>query len=119
MKTSRRTRIVVGTLLIAVTTSCGGSESAVRGPGPTTQGPPTVDQTTASPEAPASGSGRHKFLNTTCTDNSDGNFTSKITDLETIHSIFPPGGAAGYEIKPHGYFLIKGERVAVYAPIDM
>lgn len=119
METSRRLRIVGGALLVALTTACGSSESVEQGPGPTTQGPPTVDQTTASPEAPVGGSGRHKFLNTTCTEGSDGNFTSKITDLETIHSIFPPGGAAGYEIKPHSYFLIKGERTAVYAPIDM
>ncbi|MEK0444487.1 MAG: hypothetical protein EBZ46_04570 [Actinobacteria bacterium] len=67
----------------------------------------------------STGDGRHKFLNTTCTGTSGGNFTSKITDTETTYAIFAPGGAAGYEIKPHGYFLIKGERAAVYAPVDM
>lgn len=62
---------------------------------------------------------RHKFLNTTCDRSSDGRFTTKLTDLETLEVIVPPGAAAGYEIKPHGYVRIKGERAAIYAPIDM
>jgi len=73
---------------------------------------------TSGPEG-GPGSGRHRILNTTCTEGSDGSFTSKITDVETIDAIFPPGGAAGWEIKPHGYFLINGERAAVYTPTDM
>ena len=64
-------------------------------------------------------SGRHKFLNTTCTGSSDGRFTSKLTDLETLEVIVPPGVAAGWEIKPHGYVRIKGDRAAIYAPIDI
>ncbi|MFM7677810.1 MAG: DUF2214 family protein, partial [Roseiflexaceae bacterium] len=74
---------------------------------------------TSDPKSDPSNGGRHKFLNTACGGASDGNFTSQITDVATIHSIFPPGGAAGWEIKPHGYFRIKGERAAVYAPIAM
>lgn len=66
-----------------------------------------------------SGQKNHKFLNTACSRSSDGKFKSKITDLETLEVIVPSGVAAGYEIKPHSYIRIKGDRAAVYAPIDM
>jgi len=79
----------------------------------------TGPDSTNQPDVTSAGVGRHKFLNTSCSEGSDGNFTAKITDLETTHSILPAGGAAGHEIKPHAYFLIEGDRAAVYAPIDM
>lgn len=66
-----------------------------------------------------SGSKQHKFLNTTCSKSSDGKLTAKITDTETLEIIVPPGVAAGWEIKPHSYLRIKGERAAIYAPTDM
>lgn len=118
-------RPVIATLLVITVAACGGSGT------PNDESRDTQDystqtssvemnesNSTSGPEG-APGSGRHKFLNTTCTEGSDGSFTSKITDVETIDAIFPPGGAAGYEIKPQGYFLIKGERAAVCAPTDM
>ena len=69
--------------------------------------------------AEASRARQHAFLNTTCTGKTNGRFTSKVTDPESISAIIPAGVAAGTEIKPHSYIQFSPERAAIYAPVNM
>lgn len=103
MPSRRRTPSLLAlSALVALASACGGSGAS-----------------DGQQQDRSGGDGRHAFLDAPCSGDSDGMFTSKVTDVETLHAIYPAGGAAGWEIKPHGYFLIEGDQAAVYAPVDM
>lgn len=109
-------RSVTGALavVVVVLSACGG------GDGSPAQGVAAQeDSGVAAQEERSQVSRQHTFLNTVCSGDSDGMFTSKLTDIESLQGIVPPGVAASEEIKPHSYMRIAGERAAIYAPIDM
>jgi len=118
MRTGFVRLVVVGTALLAsALAGCGGTSAPAPQAG--TESAQQDGARNGAEPVPSGGEGRHAFLDTTCTEGADGSFQGKLTDLETIESIFPPGGAAGWEVKPHGYVLIKGDEAAIYAPTDM